>query len=71
MPLGAQVNKPDWVVWTTALLATCLLGVVAGLAVAVGLALTMVVYKSAFPRIGKHASKPAAHGEADPGMVPA
>lgn len=47
-----QVNKPDWVVWMVAFLATMLLGVFRGVLSAVAVALVLVIYKSAFPRIG-------------------
>ncbi len=46
------MNKPDWVVWMVAFLFTMFLGVEAGISVSVGLALVLVIYKSAFPRIG-------------------
>lgn len=48
-----QVNKPDWMVWVVALLSTMCLGVQMGIGVSVGLALVLVIYRSAFPRIGE------------------
>ena len=46
-----QVNKLDWLVWMTSTISTVCLGVEVGLAISIGLALLMVVYESAFPRI--------------------
>ena len=50
--IGAvQVNKLDWLVWMTSAISTVCLGVQVGLAISIGLALLLVIYESAFPRI--------------------
>lgn len=48
---NGQVNKVDWLVWMTSTISTVCLGVEVGLAISIGLALLMVIYESAFPRI--------------------
>ncbi|KAK9868037.1 hypothetical protein WJX84_007497 [Apatococcus fuscideae] len=44
-----KINKLDWSVWMTSFLGTVFLGVEIGLTIAIGLALMLVVYESAFP----------------------
>lgn len=56
LPACLQVNKPDWVVWLATFLCTMFLGVFRGILFGVGLALALVVYKTAFPRIGGRAA---------------
>lgn len=46
-----QINKLDWVVWMTSFLGTVFLGVEIGLSLAIGLALALVIYESAFPSV--------------------
>ncbi|KAK9834618.1 hypothetical protein WJX74_005849 [Apatococcus lobatus] len=46
-----KVNKLDWLVWMTSAISTVCLGVQVGLAISIGLALLLVIYESAFPRI--------------------
>lgn len=44
-----QVNKPDWLVFKAALFCVASLGSEIGLAIAVGLSIAIVLYKTAFP----------------------
>jgi MFS superfamily sulfate permease-like transporter len=44
-----QIAKLDWAVWATSFAGTILLGVEAGLGIAIALALLSVIYESAFP----------------------
>ena len=46
---AAQIAKLDWAVWATSFAGTILLGVEAGLGIAIALALLSVIYESAFP----------------------
>ncbi|KAK9834603.1 hypothetical protein WJX74_005548 [Apatococcus lobatus] len=46
-----KINKLDWVVWMTSFLGTVFLGVEIGLSLAIGLALLLVIYESAFPGV--------------------
>eukprot|EP01023_Acetabularia_acetabulum_P017954 TRINITY_DN19038_c0_g1_i2.p1 TRINITY_DN19038_c0_g1~~TRINITY_DN19038_c0_g1_i2.p1 ORF type:complete len:768 (-),score=144.29 TRINITY_DN19038_c0_g1_i2:2692-4830(-) len=44
-----KLDKLDWLVWITSFLGTIFLGVEVGLGIAIGLALLIVIYQSAFP----------------------
>ncbi len=44
-----QVNKLDWLVFNAALFCVAFLGVEIGLAIAIGLSIAIVLYKTAFP----------------------
>ena len=44
-----QVNKLDWLVFNTALFCVAFLGVEIGLAIAIGLSIAIILYKTAFP----------------------
>eukprot|EP01025_Chloroclados_australasicus_P052553 TRINITY_DN612_c0_g2_i2.p2 TRINITY_DN612_c0_g2~~TRINITY_DN612_c0_g2_i2.p2 ORF type:complete len:667 (-),score=99.60 TRINITY_DN612_c0_g2_i2:54-2054(-) len=44
-----RINRLDWLVWMTSFLGTIFLGVEVGLGIAIGLALLIVIYESAFP----------------------
>ncbi|KAK9853863.1 hypothetical protein WJX84_006158 [Apatococcus fuscideae] len=44
-----KVNKLDWLVFNTALFCVAFLGVEIGLAIAIGLSIAIVLYKTAFP----------------------
>lgn len=44
-----QVNKLDWIIFNTALFCVAFLGVEIGLAIAIGLSIAIILYKTAFP----------------------
>ena len=44
-----QVNKLDWIVFNVALFCVAFLGVEIGLAIAIGLSIAIILYKTAFP----------------------
>lgn len=46
------MNGSDFAIWLVAFFSTLFLGIVIGLGVALAVSLVLVVYKSAFPRIG-------------------